>query len=147
MKKITLKIMIFLMPLFIFSCHSIPETVDESWTAEMFFNQAQEASDQGHYSIALFYYEVFLIRYPEDYPKVMAAKYERALLHKRLKAKKLAITELKEILDTYKTSSLISLYPPRYQILAQKVLDSLEGRPVEQRAPDSYPASNLQSEK
>ncbi len=141
--KIMLKILISLLSLMIFSCHSLPETVNEDWTAEMFFNQAQEASDEGHYDTALFYYEVFLIRYPEDYPKVMAAKYEKAVLHKRLNDKKRAVAELKEILDIYKTSPMVSLYPPRYQVLAQKVLDGLEGRPVEQRDPNSYPAREV----
>ena len=40
---------------------------------------------------ALFYYEVFLVRFPESHARVVAAEYERAILHKKLGARDLAI--------------------------------------------------------
>ena len=50
--------------LLLFSCSSVPQGVDQSWTEEMFFKQAQEAVDDDHLEEALFYYEVFLVRFP-----------------------------------------------------------------------------------
>ena len=126
--------------LLLFSCHSVPQGVDQSWSEEMFFKQAQEAVDNDHLEEALFYYEVFLVRFPESHARVVAAEYERAILHKKLGAKDLAIQELTLLLEKYETSSYVSLFQPRYKILAEKVLGILEGRPVEEVDPDKYPA-------
>jgi len=114
--------------------------VDNEWSEEMFFKQAQDAIDNSRPETALFYYEVFLVRYPEDHARVIAAEYERAILHKKLGAEDLAIQELKKVLYKYENSSYVILYPPRYKVLAEKVLAKLEGRPMEEVDPDKYPA-------
>jgi len=130
---------LILMALFM-SCESVPQSVDQTWTEEMFFKQAQEAVDNDLLSTALFYYEVFLVRFPEDHAKVIAAEYETAILHKKLGAEDLAITGLKKVIEKYETSTYVILYPPRYKVLAEKVLAELEGRPADPVDPDKYPA-------
>nr|MDA3958425.1 hypothetical protein [Oceanispirochaeta sp.] len=60
---------------FLLSCQSVPKSVDQTWTEEMFFKQAQESVDNNQVSTALFYYEVFLIRFPEDHAKVIEGFY------------------------------------------------------------------------
>ena len=122
------------------SCQSIPEGVDQTWSQEMFFKQAQEAVDKNQNATALFYYEVFLIRFPEDHARVIAAEYERAILHKKMGAEDLAIQGLKRVLEQYESSTYVILFPPRYKVLAEKVLANLEGRPAEEVDPDKYPA-------
>jgi len=121
------------------SCESVPKSVDQSWTKEMFFKQAQEAVDNDQLSTALFYYEVFLVRFPEDHAKVIAAEYESAILQKKLGAEDLAINGLKRVLEKYETSTYVILYPPRYKVLAEKVLAELEGQPMDPVDPNKYP--------
>ena len=126
--------------LFLASCQSTPQSVDQSWTEDIFFRSAQDAVDTGNLETALCYYEVFLIRFPEDHAKGIAAEYERALLHSKLGEEELAVAELKEILNKYENSTYVILYPPRYKILAEKVLASLEGTPLPEADPEKYPA-------
>ncbi len=123
-----------------FSCQSTPTAVNQNWSEEMFFKQAQEAVDNNQLSTALFYYEVFLVRYPENHARVIAAEYERAILYRKLGAEDLAVQGLKDVLDKYENSSYVILYPPRYKVLAEKVLDIMEGRPTGPVDPDKYPA-------
>ena len=122
------------------SCESVPQSVDSSWTEEMFFKQAQDAVDNDMLSTALFYYQVFLVRFPEDHAKVIAAEYESAILQKKLGAEDLAIAGLQKVLEKYETSTYVIMYPPRYKVLAEKVLADLEGRPLEAADPEKYPA-------
>ncbi len=128
-----------------FSCQSTPTAVNQSWSEEMFFKQAQTAVDNNQLSTALFYYEVFLVRFPENHARVIAAEYERAILYKKLGAEDLAIQGLKGVLDSYENSSYVILYPPRYKVLAEKVLAQLEGRPLDPVDPDKYPARQATS--
>lgn len=138
--------MILIMTVISVSCQSTPRGVNQGWSEEMFFKQAQQAVDDNQLSTALFYYEVFLVRFPENHAKVIAAEYERAILHKKLGAEDLAIHGLKKILNSYETSSYVILYPPRYKVLAEKVLADLEGRPLEPVDLDKYPARKTDAE-
>ena len=122
------------------SCQTTPQRVDPEWTEDQFFKSAQDAIDEGELETALFYYEVFLVRYPEDHAKGIAAEYERALIHKKLGAEDLAVSEFEQILDKYKNSSYVILYPPRYKILSEKVLANLKGEPLPEVDPNKYPA-------
>lgn len=140
MRKYTIYTIILIMTVLSLSCQSVPRAVNQGWSEEMFFKQAQQSIDDGQLSTALFYYEVFLIRFPENHAKVIAAEYERAILHKKLGAEDLAIQGLRKVLDSYETSSYVILYPPRYKVLAEKVLAGLEGRPEEAVDPEKYPA-------
>jgi outer membrane protein assembly factor BamD (BamD/ComL family) len=146
MRKYIIYTIILIMTVLSLSCQSVPRGVNQGWSEEMFFKQAQEAIDNSQLSTALFYYEVFLIRFPENHAKVIAAEYERAILHKKLGAEDLAIQGLKKVLENYETSSYVILYPPRYKVLAEKVLAQLEGRPVEDIDPEKYPARKASEE-
>jgi outer membrane protein assembly factor BamD (BamD/ComL family) len=110
---------------------------------DQFFKSAQDAVDEGDLETALFYYEVFLVRYPEDHAKGIAAEYERALLHKKLGNKDLAKLEFREILNKYETSTFVILYPSRYKVLSEKVLADLEGEEVPEVDPNKYPARQI----
>lgn len=122
------------------SCQSTPRSVDQEWTVDQFFKSAQEAIDAGELETALYYYEVFLVRYPENHSKGIAAEYERALLHKKLGQEELAILEFETILEKYQTSTFVILYPSRYKILSEKVLAELLGKPLPEVDMEKYPA-------
>ncbi len=123
------------------SCTTVPESVDQDWSEDHFFKAAQDAVDDEKLETALFYYEVFLVRYPENHSKGIAAEYERAIIHKKLGQEELAIEEFREILNKYETSTFVILYPNRYKVLSEKVLAVLEGDPLPEVDPESYPSS------
>lgn len=123
----------------LFSCQSTPQSVDQEWTVDQFFKSAQEAIDAGELETALYYYEVFLVRYPENHSKGIAAEYERAMLHKKLGQEELAKLEFIEILEKYETSTFVILYPSRYKILSEKVLAVLVGEPLPEVDMEKYP--------
>ena len=101
MRKYTIYSIILIMTVLSVSCQSTPKSVSQDWSEEMFFKQAQQAIDNSQLSTALFYYEVFLVRFPESHARVIAAEYERAILHKKLGVEDLAIQELKRVLESY----------------------------------------------
>ncbi len=144
-KHLLYSILLLLLSLIAISCQSTPQNVDPDWTEDQFFKSAQDAIDEGELETALFYYEVFLVRYPEDHAKGIAAEYERALIHKKLGAEDLAMTELEQILDKYENSTYVILYPPRYKILSEKVLAELKGEPLPEVDPNKYPARQTDS--
>ncbi len=110
------------------SCMSYNASLQEDWTEEQFFKTAQQAYDQDHLDEALFYYEVYLLRYPQNYQKGIAAEYERAYIHYKKKDYSQARAYLKGILDKYDSSPYAYLYPQAYRVLSEKVLQELEER-------------------
>ena len=142
-KILTYSLLILISTLPLLSCRSTPHSVDQEWTEDQFFKSAQDAVDEGDLETALFYYEVFLVRYPENHGKGIAAEYERALLHKKLGNTELAIAEFREILNKYETSTFVILYPTRYKVLTEKVLAVLEGEELPEVDQSKYPARKV----
>ena len=108
------------------SCQSTPEWVNPQWTPEIFFKNAQEAMDENLYKTALFYYEVYLVRFPEDQQRGIAAEYERAFINYKLKNYKEATEQYNEILRKYEESPYAMLYPPRFEELCHIGLKNIE---------------------
>ena len=122
-RKILLSIAALLL---IYSCTTFDASLKEDWTEEQFFKTAQQAYDQDHLNEALFYYEVYLLRYPQSYQKGIAAEYERAYIHYKKKNYSLSRAYLKAILDKYDSSPYAYLYPQAYRVLSEEVLQNLE---------------------
>ena len=99
------------------SCSSIPSGVDPAWSEEMFFKNAQDAMDQSRYDLALYYYEVYLVRYPEDIPRGIAAEYERSFIQYKTGHLDEAEAGYKALIDKYDNSPYAALYPPRFREL------------------------------
>ena len=108
------------------SCAGTPTPIDENWTAEMFFKNAQEEMDESRYKTALYYYEVFMVRYPNNYQRVIAAEYERAFIHYKTGDLKTAEAEYREILRKYEESPYAMLYPTRFEKLCTIGLQNIE---------------------
>ena len=92
----------------------------------MFFKNAQQAMDESRYDTALYYYEVFLIRYPENHQKVIAAEYERAFIHYKQRQFAEAKAGFEEIIRKYDESPYAMLYHPRFRYLCEIGLENLE---------------------
>ncbi|MBB6481111.1 tetratricopeptide repeat protein [Spirochaeta isovalerica] len=108
------------------SCASVPAEIDPDMNEEMFFKNAQEAMDQNYYNLALYYYEVYLVRYPENHHKTIGAEYERALIYYKMKEYDYSKALFELILDKYENSPFAVMYPERYKILSRKILDKID---------------------
>ncbi|OQX29049.1 MAG: hypothetical protein B0D92_05770 [Spirochaeta sp. LUC14_002_19_P3] len=108
------------------SCASVEDTLDTDWSPEIFFKNAQEALDDSRYKDAMFYYEVFTIRYPENIQKNIAADYEKAFIHYKTGKLKQAEEGFKEILKEYEESPYAMLFQPRFKQLCEIGLTNIE---------------------
>jgi len=108
------------------SCASVPTEIDQDMKEEMFFKNAQEAMDMNRYNVALYYYEVYLVRYPENHHKTIGAEYERALIYFKMKEYDYSKALFLQVLDKYETSPFAIMYPERYEILSRKILGKIE---------------------
>ena len=108
------------------SCTTYDTALQEQWSEEYFFKTAQQAFDRGNLSESLFFYEVFLLRYPQNHSKGIAAEYERAYI--LYKQKKYDQSELffSTILEKYNSNPYAYLYPQAYRVLSEKIIAQIE---------------------
>jgi hypothetical protein len=69
---------------------------------------------------------VFMVRYPDNHRRVIAAEYERAFIHYKTGDLKSAEAEYKEILRKFDESPYAMLYPGRYETLCTIGLENIE---------------------
>lgn len=112
------------MPLF--SCKTVPVKLEPNMEEEIFFKNAQEAMDQNNYTLALYYYDVYLVRYPENHQKTIGAEYERAFIYYKMKDYDYSKKLFNQILDEYDNSPFAVMFPERFKILSQKVLEKID---------------------
>ena len=110
----------------LFSCASEIKQVDSQWTEEMFFKQAQLAMDEYRYKKALYYYEVFLVRYPENRHLGIAAEYERAFINYKMGNDEIAADAYREIIRKYNENPYAVLYHPKFKRLSEIGLKNIE---------------------
>jgi len=108
------------------SCATIPRQIDPLWTEDFFFKNAQIAMDENRYKTALFYYEVLLVRYPENLPRVIAAEYELTFIHYKMGHYKEAEKGYNDIIKKYEESPYAMLYPIRFLKLSRIGLTNIE---------------------
>jgi outer membrane protein assembly factor BamD (BamD/ComL family) len=111
---------------FFSSCKSFDSTVNQEWDGENFFVAAQDASDNDNYDQALFYYQVFLTRYPENFRKVAAAQYEIGFIYYKKGQYKQARQVLEAVLELYATSPYIIYMEERYKTLSEIVIKNID---------------------
>lgn len=109
-----------------FSCRTVPKEVSQEWEGEDFFVMAQEASDDSAYNVSEYYYQVYIVRYPENHTKIVAAEYEVALIAFKKKKYNDAKFQMEAILEKYKSSPYVAYYDPRYKILAEKIIKKID---------------------
>jgi len=112
--------------LILFSCASQSEQVDPQWTGEMLFKQAQLAMDEYRYGRALYYYEVFLMRYPENHQLSIAAEYEKAFINYKIGNYAIASDYYHAIIRKYDESPYAMLYHPKFRRLCEIGLKNIE---------------------
>ncbi|MDR2768707.1 MAG: hypothetical protein LBB82_10330 [Treponema sp.] len=105
------------------SCASGPVDIPEDMPPNKIIQRAQEASDNNKYKIAIQYYEALLERYGAAPEYLITAEYEIAFIHYKDKKYALAREEFELILGRYKEDA--KSYPPKFSILATKVLERI----------------------
>jgi len=106
------------------SCASTPKEISPDLSAATLVQRAQEASDAYDYKTAIAYYRALKERYGSDPALLCAADYEIAFIAYKEGRYDEAKAGLEALLETYKGPEAASL-PPRYKILAAKVLEKI----------------------
>ena len=121
-----LKVPAIIIPVFILvACASKMNPVTPSWTPELFFKNAQTAMDDDRYKDAIYYYDVFLVRYPEDWTRMIAVKYEKAFIQFKTGKIKAAEEGYKAIINAYEESPYATLFPPGFKTLSETGLKTI----------------------
>ena len=117
---------ISLLSILLVSCASTPDRIDPQLTEAMFFKNAQMAMDENRYQIALHYYDVFRVRYPENHQQIIAANYEWAFINYKVGNYKEATKGYQDIIRKYDESPYAMLYHPRFRQLSEIGLTNIE---------------------
>ncbi len=113
------------------SCSSSPKTIDESLSPPVFFQKAQEASDNGKYSLALQYYRTFQRVYPDELERNLWASYEIAFLYHKMGQDETALELFDELIKLYAAEES-DTFPQGPKILAEKVKARIEEEHLKQ---------------
>jgi len=101
---------------------------------------AQEASDRNRYNVALQYYQALQERNPGDEELVCTAEYEIAFIRYKQKKYALARGELEALLQRYNAPDAEFL-PPKFKLLAQKVIEQINAKENKHRRRSSRSSS------
>ena len=108
------------------SCYSVPESIDEDLSINEYFQKAQEAVvEHNDFETALFYYNTFKERYPEEYGRIVEADYEIGFIYYKKEQYEEAKKIFEDVLDRYTTANA-GLYPEWPKILSEKLLNKIE---------------------
>jgi outer membrane protein assembly factor BamD (BamD/ComL family) len=106
-------------------CASVPVVIATDLDSAALVQRAQEAADASKYEVAMQYYQALVDRYGADPANRIAGQYEIAFLEykmgKTAKAKEL----FEAVLAAYGGPGA-EAFPPRYKILAEKLLAKLK---------------------
>jgi outer membrane protein assembly factor BamD (BamD/ComL family) len=106
------------------SCATGPVVVPENTTPSKIIQEAQEATDENKYKVAIQYYEILLERYGNVHEYYCTGEYEIAFLNYKQKKYAEARSGLEQLLVLYSAEGGETL-PPRFKILAEKVLATM----------------------
>ena len=123
MKKLLL-LLLFSSSIILASCHSTPDYIPEDLKPREYFQLAQEAVvERQDYETALFYYNTFLERYPDDIQRGVEAEYEIAFLKYKQKDPQ-AEQLFRDLLARYEAEGA-ELLPGWPKVLAEKLIEQI----------------------
>lgn len=109
------------------SCASAPPAIPEEASAPTLVQRAQEAFDANKYDVALVYYQALKDRYGSDPTSLCAADYEIAHIAFKQGRFDDAKAGFEALLAMYAEAGSEAL-PPRYRILASKLLEEINAK-------------------
>ena len=114
----------------IVACAGAPKAIPQDLSARELVQRAQEANDAYNYDAAIAYYKALNERFGTDPLYMTTAEYEIAFIAYKQKRYDAAKSGFESLLAQYAGPDGASL-PPRYAVLAKKVLESIaEKRPA-----------------
>jgi tetratricopeptide (TPR) repeat protein len=109
------------------SCQTAPAPLAPDASPEIYFQRAQNASDQGQYDEALSIYRAFLANRPDASPEsVFSARYEIALLLLKKGLKDEAQTDFEGIVADYDNLDKSAGAPGWVKVLSLKKLQEMK---------------------
>jgi outer membrane protein assembly factor BamD (BamD/ComL family) len=106
------------------SCAGAPKEIPQELTARELVQRAQEANDQYNYKAATAYYQALLERFGSDPSIACAAEYEISFIDYKEKRYAEAKAGFESLLKRYEGAQAATL-PPRYSVLAKKMLERI----------------------
>ena len=107
------------------SCQTAAPEIPENLSQAEFFQLAQEAAAEERWAIALYYYESYLERFPDDVNGIVAAEYEIAFLNYRMGNNDRAVELFQALIERYETSEESLVEWPR--VLAERLILEITG--------------------
>lgn len=104
-------------------CNTGPVVIPADLSAAESFQRAQDAADNGNYTLAIRYYSTFLQNHPENKDRDAWAQYEIAFSYHKMGRNATALTYLDQLLQQYQAGD--DTLPAAPRILAQKLKDRL----------------------
>jgi outer membrane protein assembly factor BamD (BamD/ComL family) len=128
MKRFLLPLLALSAALSIVACVTAVKIPEGLSPAEL-IQRAQEARDRNRYGIAMQYYQTLLERNINNLDLVCESEYEIAFIHYKQKKYTPAKEGFFALLKRYNSSDREFL-PPKFEILANKVLDSISKKEI-----------------
>ena len=114
------------------ACRSTPDEIPVDLQPREFFQKAQEAVvERNDYDTALFYYQTFLDRYPDDIQRSVEAEYEIAFIHYKQNDMDTAVSLFENLLARYEGegSEVLPQWP---KTLTIKILEKIKATTAEE---------------
>lgn len=102
-------------------CASVPRSIPEDLSSSELVQRAQEATDAYNYGAAIVYYQAAIDRFGGDPAILCMGEYEIAFIYYKQGKYAASVELFEKLLARYAAPGGDSL-PPRYRILAEKVL-------------------------
>ena len=116
------KSLVFFLLAALAACRTTPDSIPEDLSPREFFQRAQEAVvERTDYRTALFYYQTFLERFPEDVQRGVEAEYEIAFIYYKLGETDTAELLFRSLLSKYQREGA-QILPQWPRILSEKLL-------------------------
>jgi outer membrane protein assembly factor BamD (BamD/ComL family) len=107
------------------SCATAPASIPEGLSSKELVQKAQEAMDSSRYEVATAYFQALLERYGSEPDSLCTAEYEIAFIAYKEGRLAEAKEGMEKLLLRYEGPQGQTL-PPRFKILAQKLLEKLK---------------------
>mgnify|MGYP000527773527 CR=1 FL=1 len=112
------------------ACQSTPEEIAADLQPREYFQKAQEAVvERSDYDTALFYYQTFLERYPEDIQRSAEAEYEVAFIYYKQNDLVTAERLFDNLLARYQAEGA-ELLPQWPRVLSEKIAEKIKSEPL-----------------
>lgn len=109
-------------------CSSGPPIIPEDLSVLQFFQRAQEETEDEDWENALYYYETYIDRHPDDLANVMAARYEIAFINYKQEKYQEAVAGFREILAFYEETPPALGFPLWPRVLSKKMIETIEAK-------------------